>query len=217
MDDIYTCDDVAEKLGLDVDTVRTMAEEGQLSGFYLGEHWRISRQALRADLMRMRDAIDPPEPVQLAPLTSEQTTLEESTTRAPLKPSPVSMEPEFEYFNISIQLENESDYAGEFKVLMLAEGKDDVWRDFKADTCAVEDHELTIKSHLAPGATKPFFTGSLQAKLGDRLFVTVPRQPGLEEPAEGVFVLDTDADLKLTLTESGILSSKKNTLKFKRL
>jgi len=52
--------------------------------------------------------------------------------------------------------------------------------------------------------------------MGDRLFITVPEQDGIDAPAEKVYVLHADTDIKLRLTQSGIFS-KRNTLHFQRL
>lgn len=213
MDTLYSPDEVAALLGLEPDAIQAMAESGQLSGFTLDGEWRFARQALRADLLRMRDAIDPPEPLALAPLMSQQETLDDPAPR----PEPVrASKHAHEAFSVNIHLDNDSKFSGEFEMHLLAEGRDDIWKNFKADECAVDDHELMVKSYLAPGQSLPIFSGSLEAKLGDRLFVTIPKQPGIDQPSEKVFVIDDDTDLKLTMTDVGP-RNKKTVLRFKKL
>jgi len=54
MDRILTVDEVAEVLKVKPFTVRQMLREKRLSGFKVGKAWRITENALQADIRRMR-------------------------------------------------------------------------------------------------------------------------------------------------------------------
>ena len=82
--------------------------------------------------------------------------------------------------------------------------------------CNLRDAELIVQGHLVPGEVLSLFNGSLHAHIGDRLFVTVPEQDGIDVPAEKVYVLHADTGIKLLLTQSGIFS-KRNALRFQSL
>ena len=211
---LYTPREIANLLGLDLDRVGEMAETGQLSGFRLDNEWRISHDALLVDLCRMKEARGGPKHIPLAPIKEELPPLDQ-----PLHDQEIAVE-EYEVphetFRVSIEIENDTSYAGGFHLRLLAEGDNDTWKNFEGIECSLHDAEVTIQGHLVPGEVRSLFNGTLQAHVGDRLFITVPEQDGIDAPAEKVYVLDADADIKLLLTQSGFFS-KRNALQFQRL
>ena len=214
MSTIYTLEEVAGLLGLDPGDVGTMAVEGKLSGFTINDTWRIHEPALLADLERMRDARRPVHPLPLAPLDS----LEETPDVMRVTPLEQAHEKHNlqERFSIRIEIENDSEYSGDFQMSLEAEGDRDLWESFEGTHCDFQDSEIYVTGQLHPGDVISLFKGTLHAKLGDRLFVTVPEQDGIDRLTERVYVLDSDAHLRLTIVEGGMFS-KRNSLRFKRL
>ena len=211
---VYTPPEVADLLGLDLDVVGRMAETGQLSGFRLDDEWRISHEALLADLRRMKVARGRPKSLPLAALEEELPPLDQAFHDQDIAPE-ASEEPH-ETFHVSIEIENATSYAGDFHLRLLAEGNNDTWKNFDGMACNLRDAELIVQGHLVPGEVLSLFNGTLHALVGDRLFVTVPEQDGIDVPAEKVYVLNADTDIKLLLTQSGFFSKRK-ALQFQRL
>lgn len=211
---VYTPPEVADLLGLDLDLVNEMAETGRLSGFRLDDEWRISHVALLADLRRMKEARGRPEPLPLAALEEELPPLDQAFHDQDIAPE-ASEEPH-ETFRVSIEIENDTSYTGGFHLRLLAEGDNDTWKNFEGIECNLHDAEVTVQGHLVPGEVRSLFNGTLLARVGDRLFITVPEQDGIDAPAEKVYVLHADTDIKLLLTQRGFFS-KRNTLHFQRL
>ena len=211
---VYTTSEVADLLGLDPDLVGEMVEVGRLSGFRLDNEWRISRNALLDDLRRMLVARGTPKRLPLAPMGEELPPIDE-----PLRDDVIVPEETgdlHESFKVSIEIENDTSYAGDFHLRLLAEGDNDTWKDFDGMECNLRDAELMVQGRLAPGEVLSLFDGTLHAHVGDRLFVTVPEQEGIDVPAEKVYVLDADTGIKLLLTQSGFFS-KRYALQFQRL
>ncbi len=214
MQTFYTPREIADLLGLDLDHVGEMAKTGQLSGFRLDNEWRISHDALLADLRRMKEARGRPKRLPLAPIDEELPSLDQALIAEEIVPEDTGKIQET--FQVSIEIENDTSYTGDFHLRLLAEGDNDTWKNFDGMECNLHDAELMVRGHLAPGEVLSLFHGTLHAHVGDRLFVTVPEQEGIDVPAEKVYVLDADADIKLLLTQSGFFS-KRNALQFQRL
>lgn len=214
MSRVYTAEDLSGLLGIGPAEVHKMANEGRLSGFMLGEAWRISETALLADLERIRDSRRTARPLPLAPVESHEE-IPDVSAQTPLEQIEAAQNIR-ERFSVRIEIENDSDYSGDFQLLLEAEGDRDVWESFDGTQCDFHDSEIRVQGRLAPGDILPLFTGILHAKLGDRLFVTVPEQQGIDRLTERVYVLDSDADLRLTIVEGGVFG-KRNSLRFKRL
>ena len=211
---LYTPREVAGLLGLDTDLVTEMAEVGRLSGFRLDKEWRISHEALLYDLRRMLAARGAPKRLPLAPIGEELAPLDRLLPAQEIVPE--ETDDLQETFRVNIQIENATSYAGDFHLRLLAEGNNDKWKNFDGVECNLRDAELIVQGHLVPGEVLSLFNGSLHAHIGDRLFVTVPEQDGIDVPAEKVYVLHADTGIKLLLTQSGIFS-KRNALRFQSL
>ena len=211
---VYTPREVADLLGLDPDLLGEMIEVGRLSGFRLDNEWRISHDALLADLRRMQVARGTPKRLPLAAIGKELPSLEEPLGDEEVVPEETAHLQET--FQVSIEIENDTSYDGNFHLRLLAEGDNDKWKDFDGMECNLRDAELMVQGHLAPGEVLSLFNGTLHAHVGDRLFVTVPQQEGIDVPAEKVYVLDADTGIKLLLTQSGFFS-KRYALQFQRL
>ncbi len=213
MQTVYTPPEVADLLGLDLVLVNEMAESGRLSGFRIDDEWRITHDALLADLRRMKKARGRPRPLPLAPIQEELPTLDQTLQDQDIAPEK-SQEPN-ETFRVSIEIENDTPYEGKFHLRLLAEGDNDTWKNFEGIECSLHEAEVTIQAQLMPGQVHSLFNGTLQARVGDRIFVTVPQQEGIDAPAEKVYVLDADTNIKLLLTQSGFFK-KHNALQFQR-
>lgn len=211
---VYTPAEVAGLLGLDLDLMGRMADTGQLSGFRLNGEWRISHDALLADLLRMKEARGGPKRLPLAPIDEELPPLGQPLHDQDAAPEESGIP--HETFRISIEIENDTSYTGGFHLRLLAEGDNDTWKNFEGIECNLHDAEVTVQGHLVPGEVRSLFNGTLQAHVGDRLFITVPEQDGIDAPAEKVYVLHSDTDIKLLLTQSGFFSKRK-ALQFQRL
>jgi len=214
MEIVYTAQEVADLLGLDHETILHMAEMGRLSGLYLDNEWRISGDALRADLRRIEAARRGSKRLPLATLPEETDTFD----REFISDSGVSAEvhDDHESFQVRIVVENDTAFSGDFHLRLVAEGDNDTWKNFDGEECELRDAEVTIHKRLLPGESILFFDAILRAHIGDRLFVNAPEQPGVEVSAEKVYVLDTDTDIRLTLTRKGLFG-KRSTLQFQQL
>lgn len=211
---VYTPDEVADLLGLDREMVTKMAEMGRLSGLYLDGEWRISDEALRADLRRIEAARSGSKWLPLATLPDDNKPFDtelESNSEASHE-----VHDDHESFHVSIEIENDTTFSGDFHVRLVAEGDNDTWKNFDGEECELRDAEVTIHKRLAPGESTSLFDGILRAHLGDRLFINVPEQPGVELAAEKVYVLDTDTEIRLRLTRRGLFG-KRSTLQFQQL
>ncbi len=211
---IHTPDEVAGLLGLDLDTVTEMAETARLSGFDLDGEWRITHEALVIDLRRMQASRGRPKPFPLA--FSEEETRSAAPSPDTGAPSPHEAHQFEESFQVSIEIENDTSFSGDFHLRLLAEGDNDKWKNFDGKPCDLRDAMVTVQGHVGPGEVVPLFNRTLHGHLGDRLFVTVPQQEGIDVPVEKVYVLHADTGIKLLLTQSGIFK-KRNALQFHRL
>ena len=140
---LYTPREVADVLGLDIDLIDEMAEAGQLSAFRVDNEWRISHDALLADLRRMQTARGAPKHLPLAPIVEELPPLDQ-----PLPPEEFVPEDTHEFqetFQVSIEIENDSSYTGNFHLRLLAEGDNDTWKDFDGMECNLRDAELAVQ------------------------------------------------------------------------
>lgn len=211
---VYTPNEVADLLGLDRETVQEMAGTGRLSGLYLDGEWRISGDALRADLRRIEAARCGSKRLPLATLADDDEPFDMdlvSDSEAPHK-----VHDDHESFQVRIEIENDTTFSGDFYVRLVAEGDNDTWKNFDGEECELRDAEVTIHKRIAPGESISLFDGTLRAHVGDRLFVTAPEQPGVEVAAEKVYVLDTDTEIRLRLTRKGLFG-KRSTLQFQQL
>ena len=86
---------------------------------------------------------------------------------------------------------------------------------YPSEECEIQDAEIRIKHRLGDGDIGLLFEGTLHASFGDRLFVTVPEQSGIDRPSEEVFILDDHTDVKLTLVRSGLFG-RHTRIKFTR-
>ncbi len=211
---VYTPNEVAGLLGLDLGTVIEMAEIGRLSSFELDGEWRITHEALIIDLRRMQASRGRPRPFPPA-FSGEETRSAMSTPDAG-PPSSHEVHDPKESFQVSIEIENDTSFSGDFHLRLLAEGDNDKWKNFEGDPCELRDAMVTIEGHVDPGEVVPLFNRTLHGDVGDRLFVTVPEQDGVDVPTEKVYVLHADTGIKLLLTQSGIFK-KRNALQFQRL
>ena len=214
MQTVYTPNEVAGLLSLDLDIVTEMAETGRLSRFEVDGEWRITHETLVVDLRRMQASRGRPKAFPLAPV--DEKTLGAVPSPDAGAPPPHEAHQFEESFRVSIEIENDTSFSGDFHLRLLAEGDNDKWKNFEGTPCDLRDAMVTVQGHLSPGKVIPLFNGTLHGQVGDRLFVTVPRQDGIDVPAEKVYVLHADTGIKLLLTRSGIFT-KRNALQFRRL
>ncbi len=214
MEIVYTAQEVADLLDLDCDTILEMAELGRLSGLYLDSEWRISGDALLADLRRIETARSGSERLPLATLPEDNDLLDRELI--PDSGASKVVHDDHESFQVRIVVKNDTAFSGDFHLRLVAEGDNDTWKNFDGEECELRDAEVTIHKRLLPGESILLFDGILRAHIGDRLFVNAPAQPGVEVAAEKVYVLDTDTDIRLTLTRRGLFG-KRSTLQFHQL
>ncbi|MDK1021529.1 MAG: hypothetical protein QGD90_07820 [Candidatus Hydrogenedentes bacterium] len=211
---VYTPNEVAGLLDFDLGIVTEMAETGRLSGFEVDGEWRITHEALVVDLRRMQASRARSKPLPPASLGGEPWSAAPSPDAE--APSPHEAHQLEESFQLNIEIENNTSFSGDFHLRLLAEGDNDKWKNFEGTACDLRDATVTIQGHLSPGEVIPLFNGILHGNVGDRLFVTVPQQDGIDVPIEKVYVLHADTGIKLLLTQSGIFK-KRNALQFQRL
>jgi hypothetical protein len=204
---VLTPGDVAEKLRLDPGLVITLFEKGHLSGFRHGDSWRIHMKALIADLERLHRQLKPAAPIQLGPRSNTSFRIPPELMPAPTRRQEKSAFPEC--FAIHIEIDNDSDYAGEFALYLGTENMDGPWTIRQALDCTDDDSEILVRGKIEPGAVSRFFDAELQGHLGDRLFLAVPEQRGLDEAFEKVFVLEDHLALRLIIHNRGLLSRKR--------
>jgi hypothetical protein len=207
MELVWTPGEVAEHLGLEPELVVSLFEKGYLSGFRHGDAWRIHKKALIADLERFRRQLKPAAPIQLAPRAN-------SSFRVPpelMPPAPQRPEKSVypERFAIHIEIDNDSDYSGEFALYIGTEHADSPWDVRHAEECVQDDSEILVRGSIEPDTVSPFFEGTLQGRLGDRLFLAVPEQRGVDEAFERVFVLESDLALRLIVHNRGLFGRKR--------
>lgn len=207
MDLVLTPEETAAQLGLETYETLQLFESGRLSAFRLGDDWRITPAALRADLERMRFQIMPAPPVVLGPPSA-------SAFRVPptLRPAPPRLPERREFseiFTVRILVENDSDYSGEFALYLATEGSNDRWDIQHAHECERVDSELLVRQHVNFDETITIFVATLHGRLGDRLFLAVPSQPAVTEEFERVFVLQDNLSLRLTLTTRGLFGKRR--------
>lgn len=208
MDLVLTPEETATQLGLETIETLQLFETGRLSGFRLGNDWRITPAALRADLERIQFQIVPAPPVVLGPPSA-------TAFRVPptLRPAPPRLPERREFselFSVRILVENDSDYSGEFALYLATEGSNDRWDIQHAELCERVDSELLVRQNLNFDETITIFVATLQGRLGDRLFLAVPSQPAVTEEFERVFVMQDNLSLRLTLTNRGILGKRRS-------
>ena len=204
---VLTPGDVAETLGLEPDLVVTLFEKGYLSGFRHGDSWRIHKKALIADLERLQRQLKPVAPIQLAPRANTSFRIPPELMPPPTRRQEKSAFPE--RFAIHIEIDNDSDYAGEFALYLGTENMDGPWTIREALECTEDDSEILVRGKIEPGAVSRFFDAELQGHLGDRLFLAIPEQRGLDEAFEKVFVLEEDLALRLIVHNRGLLSRRR--------
>jgi hypothetical protein len=207
MDLVLTPGEVAERLELEPDLVVSLFEQGYLSGFRHGDSWRITLPALTADLERLRRQLEPEPKAQLAPKADSAfrvpPALFPKIPRLPEK----SVYPE--RFEIAITVENESDYAGQFALYLGTENSEGPWDVRHGGEIIQDEFEILIRGTIAERETTEFFEGTLQGTLGDRLFIAVPEQTGVDEALEKVFVLEDDLTLRVIVSNRGLLGRKR--------
>ncbi len=214
MELVLTPEETAVQLGLETHETLQLFESGRLSAFRVGEDWRITPAALRADLERIHLQISPAPPVVLGPRS--ETPFRVAPTLRPA-PSKLPERREFsEIFTVRIMVENDSDYSGEFALYLATEGSNDRWDIQHAVECERVDSELLIRQNLNFDETITIFTAKLHGRIGDRLFLAVPGQPAVTEEFERVYVLQDNLSLKLTLTNRGVFG-KRRAVKAKEL
>lgn len=98
MEKILTVEEVAEALRIKPFTVRQMFRENRLSGFKIGKAWRITEEALKADVDRMKSGLGGP-----GPRTALAAPLEAPSELAPLE----KMETEEEWGEVEAGEERE--------------------------------------------------------------------------------------------------------------
>ncbi len=207
MEMVLTPEETAVQLGIDAEDAVRLFESGRLSGFHLGGEWRITPAALGRDLERFDRQIAPPAPITLGPRSA-------TAFRVPpvLRPAPPRLPERREFtqvFSIRILVENDSDYIGDFAIYLSTEGSNDRWTIQHARECERVDSELLVRDSVVFDETVTFFLGTFQGDLGDRIFLSVPEQPGVAEEADRVFVLQGDLTLRITLTNRGLLGRRR--------
>lgn len=208
MDVVLTPEETAAQLGLETADTVQLFESGRLSGFRLGDEWRVTPAALRSDLERIRSQIAPPAPPALGPRS-------ESAFRIPppLRFAPPRLPERRDYsdvFKVRIIVENNADYEGEFALYLTTEGSNDRWEVEHAHLCERVDSEMLIRDTLVRGEKIMLFTGSLCGHVGDRLFLSVPVQAAVSEETDRAFVLQADLALRVTLINRGILGRRRS-------
>ncbi len=207
MDLVLTPEETAAHLGLDTADTLQLFESGRLSGFRLGNEWRITPPALRGDLERLRMQIAPPAPPALGPRA-------ESAFRIPpaLRFTPPRLPERRDYsevFAVRIVVENDADFEGEFALYLTTEGSSDRWEVKHAHQCERVDSEMLIRDTLARGESIMLFAAALYGHVGDRLFLSVPPQAAVTEEIDRVFVLQADLALRITVTDRGLLGRRR--------
>lgn len=214
MELVLTPEETAVQLGLETHETLRLFESGRLSAFRVGEDWRITPAALRADLERIHLQISPAPPVVLGPRS--ETPFRVAPTLRPV-PSKLPERREFsEIFTVRILVENDSDYSGEFALYLATEGSNDRWDVQHAAECERVDSELLVRQNLNFDETITLFVAKLHGRIGDRLFLAVPGQPAVTEEFERVYVLQDNLSLRLTLTNRGVFG-KRRAVKAKEL
>ena len=214
MEMVFTQGETAARLGLSEDETLRLFESGRLSGFQIEGEWRITPIALRGDLERFDRQIAPPAPIPLGPRSA-------TPFRVPpvLRPSPARLPERREYtraFTVRILVENDSDYIGDFAMYLSTEGSNDRWTVQHARDCERVDSELLVRDSVNFDETVTFFLGEFHGDVGDRLFLSVPEQPGVSEEFERVFVLQDDLSLRITIANRGLLGRRRS-VKIKEL
>jgi len=208
MDFVLTPDDVADRLDLEPDQVERLIEGGFLSGFYLGDHWRMLPSALVDDLDRMQAQLRPVASPDLAPFNPD------GARSFPLDSEPKRTNPpdtlDRNGFAVCIELENATDYDGEFILYLGAESHDDDWTAPASGGQRFVDGELLVRRTIAPGDTVTLYESTLYGALGDRLFLSIPEQAAVDVEVDRVFVLDDDLFLRLCLTKRGLLGGRRS-------
>lgn len=204
MDLVLTVEETAARLGLEPGEVSRLIEHGYLSAFQVGDEWRISPAALIQDLERLRAQFDPPAPVKLAPPGAQ------AFRTAVTLPAAKPRDPEYpDHFRVTIEVENTSDYSGDFVLFLGAENLNDQWDVERAGECDYVDGELLVRDHLPESKTITLYSGVFHGHLGDRVFLTIPEQPGVDEEIDQVFVLQDDLNLKMTLSNRGFFGKRR--------
>ena len=213
MTKVYTADEVAGFLEISPRVVLELADSGRLSGFQVGDEWRTTQAAFVADLRRAQLPIQAARPLPFASRDAVAPIVVDPTTPH----DPESKAPEFrERFRIQVDVDNDSQFSGDFHLRVTAEGDNDAWEGLESEGCEVRDGEVQMTRGLAEDDIGVFFTGTLEASYGDRIFITVPEQKGIDRAAEQVYVLEDHTEVKITLTRSGLLG-RKTGVRFSRL
>ncbi len=199
--------DVARTLGLEPDVVVNLLERGYLSGFRHGDSWLIHKKALIADLERLQRQLKPAPPIALAPRADTSFRIPPEMMPPAIRLPEKSVFPE--RFAIHIEVDNDSDYAGEFALYLGTENMDGPWEVRRAPECIEDDSEILVRGPIQPGTVAQFFDATLMGHLGDRLFLAIPEQRGVDEAFERVFVLEDDLSLRLTVQNRGLLGRKR--------
>lgn len=207
MDLVLTPEETAAQLGLETHETLQLFETGRLSAFRLGDDWRITPAALRADLERIHHQITPAPPVVLGPRS--QTAFRVPPVMRPAPPRLPERREFSEIFTVRILVENDSDYTGEFALYLATEGSNDRWDVQHAAECERVDSELLVRQNLNVDETITIFVAKLHGRLGDRLFLAVPGQPAVTEEFERVYVLQDDLALRLTLSNRGMFGKRR--------
>jgi len=119
-----------------------------------------------------------------------------------------------EEYRLSIDVENETDFAGEFTITVSAEKASLNAELFGLLDGEVHSRGLRINEFVPDHDVASLFNGTIKAHPGDRIFISVPRQEGFNNTTELVAVMQADSYIKLILTNSGLLG-RKQAIKFK--
>src|SRR6185436_16813528 len=98
--------------------------------------------------------------------------------------------------------------TGDFAIYLSTEGSNDRWTVQHACDCERVDSELLVRDSVKYDETVTFFLATLHGDVGDRLFLSIPEQPGVAESAEHTYVLRADLSLRITLTRRGLFGRR---------
>jgi hypothetical protein len=127
---------------------------------------------------------------------------------------PVENQQDFQTVRLSIDLNNESGYEGDFDINLTGEKGQSHSILFESMNKKITSNGLKLSQRIESYSNAPLFNELIHVHPGDRLFVTVPKQESVKSTREEVLVVQGDVQVIITLSAKGFLGAR-GSVKFK--
>ena len=115
---------------------------------------------------------------------------------------------DLESFCVRIEIENETDYTGEFSLVLSADNTEQTSTMFTDHEEELDSKGLFVSRMIGSADLTELFNGFIQVNPDDLLVISVPRQEGFSGEAMHSFSIESDAVIRLTLALTGMIRKR---------